>query len=987
MSATESTDSSSYQCRYCWSEGFEPLLTPCKCAGTSKYIHQSCFLQENNSIESCPICQAEISYELKYCEESLQIYPILGVAGELQTVLQTPIKYLTSCLGFLKFYSLAVTARYLIRIPAWLLFKNGNGLPELERYWSLQNFFEGVTGLVLYMIVYKCITILPEALRLIDHTDLLPVEYRHFYKTHIYDPLNAGNPMDSISLIQAFKKTYPSTKFSDEFLGCLTVKDLQNLQFVVKVSKLEKLDDINTYLMMVDFDLNQKDDNKLIKQELSLFLDKYSQDLQKGRYADLSLTLRNKDILSSFDSFSQVEDMGTTLVYLFKRNKQEFFNFIQNSSSIYSGSVIFQLFGFFGEKNISFLFLMGLKTFSVILQGIGILGFLTILGRFCEISIFQLFTAEPLLKYSITRKFIQFIVPFLLYELYVSYKIYQRNGYTFSLNPKYTITLRWPFKFLCLLSFTILFPILNGFMVGSIVNQVMPVDKLVSQNLHWAWILGASVSCLATCLANMIYGLVYPGSLTFIYFPFQRGFIQTFEFLTNDFRVVGKMLLSALTLNISIAMIFWPLFSSSFIRFVTLQIVDISELQLPDFTMIFSSYINTLKFFVLLSILGGISSILFEHIFPLLFLCTTKVLGLWYLLDIDLPKVSIQVLTVTAADGDYDIPVRTKESGQSYTQGRYYMEDLYYPNKPAVRVTNVRPAPETIELTEFPNLFGFYIPKWFCLRMALVIIVFSLFVLFSFIILVSHLGSFNTIFLGSSSLTDQVYYFAKSFLGFCIFQSFYKYLVELSEFFFGSFPVRYLPLNVPAENLGYRSIVAKFFAPISQISLPILISMGLSQRYEFKYGPIEISSNFTIEFRMIEFFEGLIFYIIAGVILLEFKYQLVFSKYLVPQGLPVYSTGLNRLFKSLVESFNSIKVDLFVIKAFLILINVRIHLDWLLWTNIIGIQVIIALPTLIRMLIICGCEMWAKAKDLYKEKNYLLGRKLLNYESEQTSHV
>ena len=53
------------ECRICFDSTSEPLIQPCKCSGTMKYVHTSCLqkwiLHKKNY--TCPVCKEEFTIE------------------------------------------------------------------------------------------------------------------------------------------------------------------------------------------------------------------------------------------------------------------------------------------------------------------------------------------------------------------------------------------------------------------------------------------------------------------------------------------------------------------------------------------------------------------------------------------------------------------------------------------------------------------------------------------------------------------------------------------------------------------------------------------------------------------------------------------------------------------------------------------------------------------------------------------------------------
>lgn len=80
-------------CRVCRGENTEeqPLLHPCKCRGSIKYIHQDCLLEwlrhSNKSTSKCDICNTPYKFRTIYDPEMPKTIPLLFVCGQLFKIL------------------------------------------------------------------------------------------------------------------------------------------------------------------------------------------------------------------------------------------------------------------------------------------------------------------------------------------------------------------------------------------------------------------------------------------------------------------------------------------------------------------------------------------------------------------------------------------------------------------------------------------------------------------------------------------------------------------------------------------------------------------------------------------------------------------------------------------------------------------------------------------------------------------------------------
>ncbi|AZB49249.1 E3-M1/8-like protein [Phascolarctid gammaherpesvirus 1] len=63
-------------CRICFDceSGYEPLLTPCRCSGTMKFIHASCLVKwfKTSTRTQCELCNFNFKYEIR---EKTQTFP------------------------------------------------------------------------------------------------------------------------------------------------------------------------------------------------------------------------------------------------------------------------------------------------------------------------------------------------------------------------------------------------------------------------------------------------------------------------------------------------------------------------------------------------------------------------------------------------------------------------------------------------------------------------------------------------------------------------------------------------------------------------------------------------------------------------------------------------------------------------------------------------------------------------------------------------
>lgn len=58
----EKHDSDNMECRICRCKDDEPLISPCKCSGSSKWIHQSCLIQwfQVSRATRCELCSEKV---------------------------------------------------------------------------------------------------------------------------------------------------------------------------------------------------------------------------------------------------------------------------------------------------------------------------------------------------------------------------------------------------------------------------------------------------------------------------------------------------------------------------------------------------------------------------------------------------------------------------------------------------------------------------------------------------------------------------------------------------------------------------------------------------------------------------------------------------------------------------------------------------------------------------------------------------------------
>jgi len=69
MVGRESLDMSEAQviCRICHSAGEEPLVTPCQCSGSAKYVHAACLLTwfKKAVKNTCELCRCKVAIKKK----------------------------------------------------------------------------------------------------------------------------------------------------------------------------------------------------------------------------------------------------------------------------------------------------------------------------------------------------------------------------------------------------------------------------------------------------------------------------------------------------------------------------------------------------------------------------------------------------------------------------------------------------------------------------------------------------------------------------------------------------------------------------------------------------------------------------------------------------------------------------------------------------------------------------------------------------------
>ena len=53
------------ECRICFDSGSEPLISPCKCTGSMKWVHKSCLQQWINHKKDykCPVCKEKFNID------------------------------------------------------------------------------------------------------------------------------------------------------------------------------------------------------------------------------------------------------------------------------------------------------------------------------------------------------------------------------------------------------------------------------------------------------------------------------------------------------------------------------------------------------------------------------------------------------------------------------------------------------------------------------------------------------------------------------------------------------------------------------------------------------------------------------------------------------------------------------------------------------------------------------------------------------------
>lgn len=102
-----------FSCRICRGEATDqqPLLHPCKCKGSIRYIHQDCLLEwlkhSNKSLEQCDICHTTYKFETIYDSETPNMVPVRLIGAKLLRVVRSTIHKFTAislfiwCLGFL----------------------------------------------------------------------------------------------------------------------------------------------------------------------------------------------------------------------------------------------------------------------------------------------------------------------------------------------------------------------------------------------------------------------------------------------------------------------------------------------------------------------------------------------------------------------------------------------------------------------------------------------------------------------------------------------------------------------------------------------------------------------------------------------------------------------------------------------------------------------------------------------------------------------
>ena len=104
------------QCRICFeSWGRTELFSPCKCAGTSKYVHRHCLnqwrLSSNNvtALKRCMICKAEYKIKKKSVFERLQLYIVqeamlLFIINFIIVLWCSPEVYFGNCTKYYRYH-------------------------------------------------------------------------------------------------------------------------------------------------------------------------------------------------------------------------------------------------------------------------------------------------------------------------------------------------------------------------------------------------------------------------------------------------------------------------------------------------------------------------------------------------------------------------------------------------------------------------------------------------------------------------------------------------------------------------------------------------------------------------------------------------------------------------------------------------------------------------------------------------------------------
>lgn len=107
----ENTDMCNNECWICMSEGSEPLIRPCKCKGSTKYVHTSCFTNfiSNKNIQNTNCSFCTYKYVVKYNNALfLRAYATLQKLNHIGSTLFFLLLFLVICYSVMFIYGFCV---------------------------------------------------------------------------------------------------------------------------------------------------------------------------------------------------------------------------------------------------------------------------------------------------------------------------------------------------------------------------------------------------------------------------------------------------------------------------------------------------------------------------------------------------------------------------------------------------------------------------------------------------------------------------------------------------------------------------------------------------------------------------------------------------------------------------------------------------------------------------------------------------------------